>query len=100
MLYLGRLQILICLTALINLLNHLLTTCLTLNIILLICKPTRIIENKHSAIDHIWTNITNNKILSGIITHSIADHLPIIQIPVIGEITYEKNVMRCFTQMT
>ena len=64
----------------------------------LINKPTRITENKHSAIDHIWTNITNTKILSGIITHSIADHLPIIQTSVIGELTYhEKNVMRCFT---
>ena len=61
-------------------------------------KPTKITENKHSAIDHIWTNITNTKISSGIITCSIADYLPIIQTSVIGELTYhEKNVMRCFT---
>ena len=68
------------------------------NYYFLINKPTRITENKHSAIDHIWTNITNKKISSGIITYSIADHLPIIQTSVIGELTYhEKNVMRCFT---
>ena len=64
----------------------------------LINKPTKITENKHSAIDHIWTKITNTKISSGIITYSITDHLPIIQTFVIGELTYhEKNVMRCFT---
>ena len=40
----------------------------------LINKPTRITENKNSAIDHIWTNITNTKISSGIITYSLADH--------------------------
>ena len=45
-----------------------------------------------------WTNTTNTKISSGIITCSIADHLPIIQTSIIGELTYhEKNVMRCFT---
>ena len=32
------------------------------------------------------------------ITYSIADHLPIIQISIVGELTYhEKNVIRCFT---
>ena len=46
---------------------------------LIINKPTRITQNLNSCIDHIWTNIHNKIIKSAIITHKIADHLPVIQ---------------------
>ena len=63
----------------------------------LINKPTRITENKLYYRSHLYQH-NQHQISSGINTHSIADHLPIIQISVIGELTYhEKNVIRCFT---
>ena len=40
----------------------------------LINKPTRLGETSSTAIDHIWTNITNTEVKSGIIIHNIADH--------------------------
>ena len=41
----------------------------------LINKPTRITSSSASTIDHIWTNVTNTCINSGIITHCVTDHL-------------------------
>ena len=46
----------------------------------LINHPTRITPTSSISIDHIWTNITSNQILSGILTDNIADHLPVFQI--------------------
>ena len=50
----------------------------------LINKPTRIVKDKFSAIDHIWTNVTGAQIKSAILAHEIADHLPVIQVSDIG----------------
>ena len=50
----------------------------------LINKPTRIVKDKFSAIDHIGTNVTGAQIKSAILTHEIADHLPVIQVSNIG----------------
>ena len=43
----------------------------------LINPPPRITATSSTTIDHIWTNITNKNILSGILVDNIADHLPI-----------------------
>ena len=51
----------------------------------LINKPTRVTTTRCSAIDHVWTNITGARIRSAILTHEIADHLPIMQVSNIGE---------------
>ena len=45
----------------------------------IINKPTRITQSSSTCIDHIWTNIQDKNISSAIITHKIADHLPVIQ---------------------
>ena len=45
----------------------------------IINKPTRITQNSSTCIDHIWTNIHDKIIKSAIITHKIADHLPVVQ---------------------
>ena len=45
----------------------------------IINKPTRITQSSSTCIDHIWTNIHDKNISSAIITHKIADHLPVIQ---------------------
>ena len=45
----------------------------------IIKKPTRITQSSSTCIDHIWTNIHDKSISSAIITHKIADHLPVIQ---------------------
>ena len=50
----------------------------------LINKPTRLGETSSTAIDHIWTNITNTKVKSGIIVHNIADHFPVVQCSALG----------------
>ena len=52
----------------------------------LINKPTRITDSSSSAIDHIWTNLSNTSIKSGIIAHCVADHLTVIQVSIIGKI--------------
>ena len=44
----------------------------------IINKPTRITQNLSFCIDHIWTNIHDKIIKNAIITHKIADHLPVI----------------------
>ena len=53
-------------------------------------NPTRITQNLSSCIDHIWTNIHDKIIKSAIITHKIADHLPVIQST---EISKHKSIM-------
>ena len=40
---------------------------------------TRITQNLSSCIDHVWTHIYDKIIKSAVITHKIADHLPVIQ---------------------
>ena len=46
----------------------------------LINHPTRIIDSTKSILDHIWTNVTDKQIISGIMIDKIADHLPVFQI--------------------
>ena len=50
----------------------------------LINKSTGITDSSFSTIDHIWTNVSNTSIKSGIITHCVADHLPVIQVANLG----------------
>ena len=57
---------------------------------LIISTPTRITQNLSSCIDHIWTNIHDKIIKSAIITHKIANHLPVIQST---EITKHKSII-------
>ena len=40
--------------------------------------PTRITDTSATVLDHIWTNISNHAIKSGIITSPISDHLPVL----------------------
>ena len=57
----------------------------------LINRPTRLINNCASTIDHIWTNIT-----SGILVHSVSDHFPIFQISEIGKLRQSCPVKNLF----
>ena len=43
----------------------------------LINKPTRITDSSASVLDHMWTNIHDESIKSGISTSPISDHLPV-----------------------
>ena len=52
----------------------------------LINKPTRITDSSSSIIAHIWTNVSNTCIKSGIIAHCVADHLAVIQVSNLGKI--------------
>ena len=64
----------------------------------LINKPTRLGETSSTAIDHIWTNITNTKVKSGIIVHNIADHFPVVQCSALGDpILQKQHASRYFT---
>ena len=38
--------------------------------------PSRISDSNAIVLDHIWTNLYRNQIISGIILHFISDHLP------------------------
>ena len=42
-------------------------------------KPTRITRTSATCIDHIWSNIHDRNIFSGIITEKIADHMTTFQ---------------------
>ena len=53
----------------------------------IINHPTRITDTSGTCIDHVWTNITDRPITSGIITDKIADHLPVFQLSDLGEIS-------------
>ena len=43
----------------------------------LIDKPTRITDNSSTIIDHIYTNIFDKPLDSGILSYDISDHLPV-----------------------
>ena len=45
----------------------------------LVNKPTRITDKTATCIDHIWSNIFDDRIISGIITEMIADHMATFQ---------------------
>ena len=63
----------------------------------LINKPTRITDSSSSAVDHIWTNVSNISIKSGIIAHCVADHLPVIQVSNLRKIkTNPVPNVRCY----
>ena len=51
-------------------------TLLSLGLVNLVSKPTRITELSESIIDHILTNIPLQKITCGVVVHDISDHLP------------------------
>lgn len=42
----------------------------------IITKPTRITNHSATLIDHIYTNVFNSTITSGILTANVSDHLP------------------------
>ena len=65
----------------------------------LINKPTRNPSFCASTIDHIWTNFTNTCIISGNITHCVADHLPVMQVSQFGKLKKSSiPVIRSFAQ--
>ena len=49
---------------------------LSLGLVNLVSKPTRITESSETIIDHILTNLPLQKINCGVVVHDIADHLP------------------------
>ena len=49
---------------------------LSLGLVNLISKPTRITESSETIIDHILTNMPLQKVKCGVVTHDISDHLP------------------------
>ena len=51
----------------------------------IINHPTRICDDSATCIDHIWTNVKDRQITSGIFTDEIADHLPTFQISDFGD---------------
>ena len=55
-------------------------------------------ETSSTAIDHIWTNITNTEVKSGIIVHNIADYFPVVQCSALGDpILQKQHASRYFT---
>ena len=57
----------------------------------LINHPTRITDTSATCIDHIWTNIKDRHITSGIFTDEIADHLPVFQVSDLGDISVKES---------
>ena len=55
----------------------------------LINHPTRVTDSSATIIDHIWTNVVDRPIKSGILTDKIADHLPVLQISNLGKVDTE-----------
>ena len=56
----------------------------------LINKPTRILQNNATLLDHIWSNsLVSMKIDCGILTHCISDHLPVIMCTSISKILHQ-----------
>ena len=53
--------------------------------------PTRVTDTTATSIDHIWTNIANRPITSGILTDRIADHMPVFQTSNLGKVQMEVN---------
>ena len=64
----------------------------------IINKPTRIIQSSSTCIDHIWTNIHDKNISRALITHKIADHLPVIQNTKISNIKTALRYTRNFSK--
>ena len=52
-------------------------TMYSISLYLLIDRPTRISNHSFTLIDHVFTNLTNHKVTSGILVSGITDHLPI-----------------------
>ena len=68
------------------------------NYYLLINKPTWLGETSSTAIEHIWTNITNTEVTSGIIVRNIADQFSVVQCSALGDLIFQKqHASRCFT---
>ena len=55
----------------------------------IINHPTRVTDTTATTIDHIWTNIMDRPIISGILTDQIADHMPIFQTSNLGKVQTE-----------
>ena len=51
----------------------------------------RLGKTSSTAIDHIWTNITNTEMKSGIIVYNIADHFPVVQCSALGDLILHKQ---------
>ena len=57
---------------------HFINTLLSCGAFLIITKPTRVTDTTTTIIDHIITNVTNHKILPGVIkTSEVSDHYPV-----------------------
>ena len=64
----------------------------------LINKPTRISDSNATCIDHIRTNCLNCPINSTIITHMLADHMPVMQCSLLDEFEAQLEYSRVFNQ--
>ena len=64
----------------------------------LINKPTRLGDTSSTAINHIWTNITNIEVKSDKIVYNIANHFPVVQCFALGDLIFQKqHASRYFT---
>ena len=55
-------------------------------------------ETSSTAINHIWTNITNTEVKSGIVVHNIADHFPVVQCSALEDPILQKQyALKYFT---
>ena len=59
---------------------------------------TRISDSNATCIDHIWTNCMNCPINSAIITHMLADDLPVMQCSLLGEPEIHYEYSRVFNR--
>ena len=64
----------------------------------LINKPTGISDSNATCIDHIWKNCLNCPINSAIITHMLADHMPVMQCSHLGKPEEQLQHSRVFNQ--
>ena len=65
----------------------------------LINKPTRISDTGATVLDQIWTNSCSDHIKSGIILHSISDHLPLFMCAANSKVISSNSLARNFNDM-
>ena len=65
----------------------------------LINKPTRITDTGATVLDQIWINSYSDHIKSGIILHSISDHLPLFMCAANSKVISSNSLTRNFNDM-
>ena len=65
----------------------------------LINRPTRITDTGATVLDQIWTNSFSDHIKSGIILHSISDHLPLFMSAANSKVISSNSLARNFNDV-